>query len=57
MIFVSSEMQEVLGISDRILVMCDGKITGEFDIQHATQNLILEYATKFENKTDTTAVR
>jgi ribose transport system ATP-binding protein len=56
-IFVSSEMQEVLGISDRILVMCDGKITGEFDIRQATQNLILEYATKFENKTDTTAVR
>jgi ribose transport system ATP-binding protein len=55
-IFVSSEMQEVLGISDRIIVMCDGKITGEFDIRQATQNLILEYATKFENKTDTTAI-
>ncbi|WP_341877282.1 sugar ABC transporter ATP-binding protein [Defluviitalea saccharophila] len=49
-LFVSSEMPEILGISDRILVMCDGKITGELDIKDATQNLILEYATKFENK-------
>jgi len=55
-IFVSSEMPEILGISDRILVMCDGKITGELDINEATQNLILEYATKFENKIDKTAI-
>lgn len=54
-IFVSSEMPEVLGISDRIIVMCDGKITGEFDIEDATQNLILEYATKFEDKISKTA--
>ncbi|RFB17439.1 sugar ABC transporter ATP-binding protein [Bacillus sp. HNG] len=49
-LFVSSEMPEVLGISDRILVMCDGKITGEFLTKDATQDLILEYATKFESK-------
>lgn len=49
-LFVSSEMQEIIGISDRILVMCDGKITGELDIKNATQNLILEYATKFDDK-------
>lgn len=54
-IFVSSEMPEIMGISDRILVMCDGKITGELDIEDATQNLILEYATKFENKISKTA--
>lgn len=51
-LFVSSEMQEVLGISDRIIVMCDGKITGELSAREATQNLILEYATKFDNKID-----
>lgn len=49
-LFVSSEMSEVMGISDRILVMCDGKITGELNAADATQNLILEYATKFDNK-------
>ena len=49
-IFVSSELPEVLGIADRILVMCDGRITGELDIQEATQEKILEYATRFETK-------
>lgn len=49
-LFVSSEMPEVIGISDRILVMCDGKITGELSSQDASQDLILEYATKFESK-------
>lgn len=49
-LFVSSEMPEVMGISDRILVMCDGKITGEMPIKEATQSKILEYATKFDNK-------
>jgi len=51
-LFVSSEMPEIMGISDRILIMCDGKITGELDIENATQELILEYATRFENKVD-----
>ena len=49
-LFVSSEMPEIMGISDRILVMCDGKITGEFTAGEATQDLILQYATKFESK-------
>ena len=49
-IFVSSEMPEVLGIADRIIVMCDGRITGEMDIADATQEAILELATRFENK-------
>jgi len=49
-IFVSSEMPEVLGISDRILVMCDGKITGELMIEEATQDKIMEYATHFDKK-------
>lgn len=51
-LFVSSEMPEVMGISDRIVVMCDGRITGELDISEATQDKILKYATQFENKID-----
>ena len=49
-VFVSSEMPEILGMSDRILVMCDGRITGEMDIQEASQEKIMRYATSFENK-------
>ncbi len=49
-LFVSSEMPEILGISDRIVVMCDGKVTGELSIEEATQEKILDYATRFENK-------
>ena len=49
-LFVSSEMHEVMGISDRIMIMCDGKITGELPIEEATQDQILQYATKFDSK-------
>lgn len=49
-LFVSSEMPEILGISDRILVMADGRITKELDTKEATQDIILEYATKFDRK-------
>ena len=55
-IFVSSEMPEVLGIADRIIVMCDGRITGEMDIANATQEKILELATQFETKISSNAV-
>lgn len=48
--FVSSEMPEVMGIADRIIVMCDGRITGELMAEEATQNRILTYATQFEKK-------
>lgn len=51
-LFVSSEMPEVLGMSDRILVMADGRITKELDIEEASQDIILEYATKFDKKID-----
>ena len=44
-IMVSSEMPEVLGMSDRILVMHDGKMTGIVDRSAATQELIMQYAT------------
>ena len=48
--FVSSEMPEVMGIADRIIVMCDGRITGEVSAREATQDEILTMATSFENK-------
>jgi ABC-type sugar transport system ATPase subunit len=37
-IFVSSELKEVLAMSDRILVMSKGKITGEFTHKEATED-------------------
>lgn len=46
-LFVSSEMPEVLGVSDRVLVMCGGRITGDFPVEEATQERILECATRF----------
>jgi len=49
-LFVSSEMPEVMGISDRIIIMCDGRITGELDKKEATQDQILKLATQFEKK-------
>jgi len=49
-LFVSSEMTEIMGISDRIIVMCDGKITGTMSTQDATQDQIMTYATRFEKK-------
>lgn len=49
-LFVSSEMPEVMGIADRIIVMCDGRITGEFSAEQATQDKILKCATSFEKK-------
>lgn len=48
--FVSSEMPEVMGIADRIIVMCDGRITGEVMARDTTQNEILTLATTFEDK-------
>ncbi len=51
-LFVSSEMPEVLGMADRILVVCDGRITGEFAAGEATQEKILEAAMRFENKSE-----
>ena len=44
-IMISSEMPELLRMSDRILVMCEGRLTGEMDISEATQEKIMKYAT------------
>lgn len=47
-IMISSELTEILRMSDRIMVMCEGKKTGELDISEATQEKILHYATMRE---------
>lgn len=44
-IMVSSELPEVLGMSDRILVVHEGKINGELPKNEATQEKIMTYAT------------
>ncbi len=44
-IMISSEMTEILRMSDRIVVMCEGKKTGEIDISEATQENIMHAAT------------
>jgi len=41
-IFISSELKEILAISDRIIVMSKGKITGEFDRADATEEKLVE---------------
>lgn len=43
-IMVSSEMPEVLGMSDRIIVMHEGRLTGTFDYDDATQERIMAAA-------------
>lgn len=44
-IMISSELPEVLGMCDRILVMRNGRITGELASDDATQEKIMQYAT------------
>nr|WP_295274040.1 sugar ABC transporter ATP-binding protein [uncultured Blautia sp.] len=45
-IMISSEMTEVLRMSDRIIIMCEGKVTGCIDISEATQENIMDKATR-----------
>ena len=47
-IMISSEMSELIGMSDRIMVMCDGRVTGFIDGKDATQENIMALATQFE---------
>lgn len=46
-IMISSEMSELIGMSDRIIVMCNGRITGEVTGDEASQENIMQFATKF----------
>ena len=45
-IMISSELGEVLGMSDRIYVMANGSIKGELAMKEATQEAIMELATQ-----------
>ena len=45
---ISSEMAELIGMSDRVMVMCDGRVTGFIDGMDAPQENIMELATQFE---------
>lgn len=44
-IMISSEMTEILRMSDRVVVMCEGNVTGVLPIEEATQEKIMELAT------------
>ena len=47
-LMITSEMAELLGMSDRIMVMCDGRCTGFIDGKEATQEKVMALATQFE---------
>jgi methyl-galactoside transport system ATP-binding protein len=47
-IMISSEMDELIGMSDRIMVMCDGRVTGFVEGEDMTQEKIMSLATQFE---------
>ena len=46
-VMISSEMPELLGMSDRIMVMCEGRVTGFVDGKDANQEEIMALATKY----------
>ena len=47
-ILVSSEMQEILGLCDRIIVMHEGRISGEFANQEVSQELLMKASIKLK---------
>lgn len=49
-IMISSDLQEILGMSDRILIMHNGSISGELNRGEATQEKILRYAAGLHNE-------
>jgi ribose transport system ATP-binding protein len=49
-IMISSDLTEVLRMSDRVVIMCEGRITGDLDISEASQNTIMQFATKQERE-------
>ncbi|MBX3037865.1 MAG: sugar ABC transporter ATP-binding protein [Anaerolineales bacterium] len=48
-LMISSEMPEIMGMSDRVVVMCQGRVTGEFKRGQLSQVEIMTSATKFLN--------
>src|SRR5437867_9287075 len=53
-IVTSSELPELLTLCDRILVLCEGRLTGEFSRQEATEQRIMEAATLRESVVSST---
>ena len=49
-IMISSEMPELLGMSDRVMVMCAGRMTGMLERAEASQVSVMRLATAFENE-------
>ena len=41
-------MNELLGMADRIMVMCDGRMTGEFTRDQFSEEAVMQLATQFE---------
>jgi ribose transport system ATP-binding protein len=48
-VMISSELPEILRMSHRILVMCEGRITGELTAAEATQEKVMTFATQRES--------
>ncbi|KAJ49182.1 ribose transport system ATP-binding protein [Clostridium tetanomorphum] len=48
-IMISSDMPEILGVSDRILVMSEGRLSGELSREEATQESVMKYAVNDNN--------
>lgn len=48
-LMISSEIPEIMGLSDRIIVLAEGKKTGEISRQDFSQELIMRYASAFNN--------
>ncbi|VTP59636.1 Xylose import ATP-binding protein XylG [Serratia rubidaea] len=55
-IVVSSELPEVLGLSDRVLVMHQGKIKASLENRNLTQEQVIEAALRSENHVEKHAV-
>ena len=49
-LMISSELPEILGLSDRILVMSEGRIVAELDHAEASEEKIINYATMGKSK-------
>ena len=48
-IMISSELAEIQRLSDRVMVMCEGRVTADLPIEGLTQEEIMKYATMRES--------
>jgi methyl-galactoside transport system ATP-binding protein len=47
---VSSELPELVGMSHRVLVLCEGQLTGTLEKKDMTQEIIMRHATQFSTR-------